>query len=489
MADSKFQDETLQEWGRKLNKIVITRAIEYIYQKILERNVIVIVGPTGSGKSTIAYYAAFRLQKESGYTIIPARQSVDITNYYVQGTKQVFIIDNFIGQYTVDETDVGIWGENEPVLKMILSKNDDTKLILTSRTYIWQPEQYSCLSLDACMCDLLSDPISLLLTERRGICQSYLNQDEVKALKDETLLMKGHIEIVQNLIKNKSIIDFENNEGLKPFVYACENNATAVAKVLLHHCGKWINVNEKYKKRNNGSVLHIVCAKGFVNLVLLLLQNNANIDIQDGSGCTPLHVANSSAVAKALLDGNANINQVDFFGRSPLYIACSTKQERVAKLLIEKKAEINQKAKTESRPLHAACQSESIEIVKILVENGATINSAKPGISPLHEACRVGNESIVNFLIESNASINHKTKDGLTPLHEACIHGHINVTRILLKSKANVNEANKYGSTALSFSNVNGFSTVVDLLLQHGATVNVCDEDKLSPLMSACEED
>ncbi|CAG2223098.1 unnamed protein product [Mytilus edulis] len=278
--------------------------------------------------------------------------------------------------------------------------------------------------------------------------------------------MKGHIEIVQNLIENKSSIDIANNEGLKPFVYACEINATAVAKVLLHHCGKWINVNEKYQKRNNGSVLHIVCAKGFVNLVLLLLNHNAKVDLLDGSGCIPLHVANSSAVVKALLDYNANINQVDFF----------------------EKAEINQKTKTELRPLHAACQSESIEIVKILIENGARINSAKPCISPLHEACRIGNESIVNFLIESNASINHKTKDGLTPLHQACMNDRVIVAKKLLDNKVNVNDESKYGWTALYFSSAKGFRTIVDLLLQHGANVNIWDEDKVSPLMAACKE-
>ncbi|XP_071124008.1 uncharacterized protein [Mytilus edulis] len=751
----EFQIETLQDWTTKLNRIVITRATKFIYEKVRAHKVIVIAGPTGAGKSAIAYYAAFRLKEESGYTIIPARQSVDITNYHVQGTKQVFIIDDFIGRYSVDETAVGLWEKDRPLLEIICSNNDDTKLILTSRTYIWQPERYSCLSLDACMCDLLSDHICLSMTERRDICQSYLNQDEVKALKDETLLMysffpsicssyessekipvesffagpymmieteidnfkinsqisfivlailaikqtiskssfsidnreydelikdvfdesaflqypsknllksslvahtgtyvkhvvendtdnfmfdhetlqkivlrciartliksvikycktevildqlrlnciciaqdnftievmpenedayfkrlvyeldkgwymaifknaqhkdhqfrisflkylkkylphdnrtkiqngfpvlhvvtalgyldyviffmqdnsminqqdsdgniplhlacmKGHNEIVKELVKKKSIINIANNEGLKPFVYACENEAIQVAKVMLHQCAKWINVNEKFPRRKNRTVLHIVSAKGCTHFVLLLLAYKAHVDERDENGCTPLHLASSSAVVKALLDVNANINQVDSFGRSPLYSACSKTQVRVVQLLIEKKAEINPNKKAGLRPLQAACQSGSTDIVKMLVKKGATVNIIKPGISPLHEACTIGNESITNILIATNASVNHKTKDGFSPLHQACMNDHVTVAKILLDNKANINDANKYGWTALLFSSAKGFCTVVDLLVQHGANMNLCDDYKVSPLMAACKED
>ncbi|CAC5359809.1 unnamed protein product [Mytilus coruscus] len=746
----EFQNETLQDWTRKLKRIVKTRATEFIYETVRAQKVIVIAGPTGAGKSAIAYYTAFRLKEENGYTIIPARQAVDITNYHVPGTKQIFIVDDFIGKYTVDETDVGIWEKNGPLLKIIFSNNADTKLILTSRTHIWQPERYKCLGFSAYTCDLLSNKLSLLLTERWGICHSYLNQVDIKALDDDKILMysffpslcssytssenipvdsfftvpyeiiedeinnfkiksqtsfialailaikktipknsfsidnheydelfqdafhesaflqypsknllkssllaltgtyvneaiddfmfihktlqkivlrciantliksvikycetevilnqlrlkcfyvnhdvftievtsenediffrrlvyevgkglnkaifeneqnklpqfrlkflkylkkylsrdywtkiqddnpalhvvsalglkdytsffihdkkminqkdsygniplhlacmNGQTKIVEYLVEKKSFIDIANNLGLKPFACACENNAIAVSKFLLHHCAKWINVNEKYQKRNNGSVLHIACTNGFSDIVVLLLNNKADVNARDRSGCTPLHSASNSAVVKALLEFNPNINAVDSLGRCPVYFACSTKNERVLKLLIEKNAEINQKTIAGLRPIHAACQSGNISIVKMLLEKGAKINSSRPGVVPLHEACRVGNESIINILIESNASVNHKTKDGFTPLHQACIHGHIDVTEKLLANKANVNEANKHGCTALFFSCSKGFRTIVDVLLQHGANVNICDEDKVSPLMVACKE-
>ncbi|XP_071124006.1 CARD- and ANK-domain containing inflammasome adapter protein-like [Mytilus edulis] len=746
-----YNKKILQDWGNKIKKFVITRASEFICKRITTHPVIVIAGPHGAGKSANAYYAAFRLKNENGYTIIPARQPVDIMNYHVPGTKQIFIIDDFIGKYSVDDADIGQWEKHWPLLDSIFSKTDDIKLILTSRTCILQPERCTRLGLGAYTCDFLSCQIRLSLAERWDICQSYLTQVDIKALKDETLMMysffpslcssykssesipvaefftapyqiieeeidnfriksqvcyfalailsiketiskssfsidhheydellhdvfhesdflqcpsknslksslvdfigtyvkvvkngtdyfmfidetlqnivlrcsaryliksaikycktkvllnqirlncfvvqqnvfsievsaeneetyfrrlvlelskgwhkaifeneqnkilkfrlrflkymkrhlqhdtsgriqtgllhvvsalgykdyvifflkdktiinqkdndgniplhlacmNGQTEIVEYLVRKKSSIDVPNNDGLKPFACACIHNNIAVVKFLLHHCSNYINVNEKYRKRNDRSVLHIVSAKGFANIVLLLLEDNADVDGRDEFGCTPLHLARDSTVVNALLAFNANINAIDSYRRSPLYLACGSNNERVIQLLIEKKADINQKAKHGLGPIHAACQSGCIGIVKILLENGSTVNRSTPGIVPLHYACKIGNESITNILIAANASVNHQTKYGETPLHIACMNERVVITQILLDNKANVNEADKYGWTALFVACVKGFRTVVDLLLQHGANVNICDKKNVSPLVVACKE-
>lgn len=171
---------------------------------------IVIAGPAGAGKSANAYYAAFRLKEENGYIIIPARQPVDIINYHVPETKQIFIIDDFIGKYSVDEADIGLWEKNWPLLESIFSNTADIKLILTSRTCIWQPERYERLGLGAYTCDLLSCQIRLSLAERWDICQSYLNQVDVKGLKDETLMMYSFFPSLCSSYKSSEHISVED---------------------------------------------------------------------------------------------------------------------------------------------------------------------------------------------------------------------------------------------------------------------------------------
>lgn len=714
---------------------------------------ILIKGPTGVGKSINAYYVAVELQKKENYTVIPARQSVDIINYHVPGTKQIFIIDDVIGKYAVNETNKILWGENESLMKMMLINNSQTKLILTTRTYVWSVEGHSDLTIPFQTCDFLSDDLKLLLPERLDICKSYINESDTKTLNEEAIMMyscfptlcamyssstklpvehfftvpcqmfedeinnfktksqvrfmalaflairqmiaknsltidnhehdkllqdlfhessflqcpskhllmstlaafKGeyvkeisscfklshgtmqdivlcciantfmisvikycktevilnrvclesikqehdvltirvkreeenayferlvsvlsqglhkevfesthnsypkfrkkfiqyirqyhprenfaktpdgmtvlhvvsglgyddyvsfflrdkqlinikdnagniplhlacksaNLKIVEYLIKNKSLIDIANVEEMKPFFYVCEHGFITAAKYLLHHSAKWIKVNEKYRTKNKRSVLHVVCKNGYTSLAVLLLDNNAEVDVKDADGCTPLHLAchkGNSGTVTALLNYKANVNSIDSFGKTSVYLACSQNHKKVLQLLLDRKAVVNQKTNIGMTPLSISCKNENIDIVNMLLQSGAKVSSHKPGISPLQEACKTGNERLTNILIQSKVSVNHKTKDGITPLHEACMNGHVNITRILLDNKANINETNKYGWTALFFGCSKGFCPMVDLLLQHGANVNICDEDKVSPLMAACKE-
>ncbi|CAG2216107.1 unnamed protein product [Mytilus edulis] len=721
-----FQTETLQDWTSKLAKFVITTATQYIYKCIQENNLILIVGPTGSGKSANAYHVAFRLKEESGYTVIPARQSTDITHCHIPDTKQVFIIDDFIGKFAVDEMNAGLWEQNWSLLNMILSDNINTKLILTIRTYVWQSERYKYLSMSACTCDLLSDKISLSLTERWCICKSYLNQTDMETLKDDTILMysflpslcssymsyessnnisveqflqfllrlsrtkyitlrsnhnheydelvkdvfdesaflqypsksllmsslvaftgsyvkktsdsfmltneklqsivlrsiskllirsvikhcqtevvlnqirldcfieehnvltiaasnenedtyfrrladevggentqmvnkkdsngniplhiacmKGHMKIVKLLVENKSFIDIANKEGLKPFYYACENGYTQIAKYLLHHSSSSINVNEKYKKRNHGSVLHIASAKGFMELVNLLLKFKADANIQDAKGCTPLHLASNITVVRALLNSKANINAVDFlakvlyimpvvnmvkikkeffnsllktmqvsirkqlqdshlfillvnldvfafkanvnainaYGWTALFLVCSEGFREIVLILLKRGANPNIIDKDKVSPLIAACKENHTEVVDILLNSKANVNHCdKDNCSSLFNACKTGDIDLVRVLLRYSADINLADKDMITPLHAACMSN--NNTKLILKlveSNANVNIADKTGQTPLFKSICNGYTDIVDILLRHGASVDIRDKSGFPP--------
>ncbi|CAG2218604.1 unnamed protein product [Mytilus edulis] len=138
----ELQKEILQHWSNVLNKFVITKSAQLLYQKIQEQNVIAIIGPTGTGKSTCAYHVAFRLKNEYNYTIVPAGQPSDIVQYCKPGTNQVFVIDDFIGKYAFDEAEGISWEKIGPLLQKMLSNNDQTKVILTCRKSIWLPAKY-----------------------------------------------------------------------------------------------------------------------------------------------------------------------------------------------------------------------------------------------------------------------------------------------------------------------------------------------------------
>ncbi|CAC5359841.1 unnamed protein product [Mytilus coruscus] len=678
------------------------QATNFIYNSIQVNSVILIVGPTGAGKSANAYHVAFRLKEEHGYTVIPARQSIDVTNYHVPGTKQILIVDDFIGKYAVHEKDVVSWDNNGPLLKMLfigptgagksanayhvafrlkeehgytvipvrqsidvtnyhvpvsfqiiedeiknfktkshvgffalaflaikkkIEKNSLTidnhehdellqdlfhesnllqypsKKILKSTLAAFKGEYVKesdgcfefvhdtmqnmllrCIAKTFIESVIKHSRVEVILNQIRLDCMNeeqnflaihinpesedayfrrlvselnkglhkevfesaqniipqfrvklleYIKQyitlekltkthEEMTALHDVSNLgygdycsffihdkqminvqdnagniplhlacIKGHLKIVEDLVNNDSFIDFANNEELQPFFYACENGFAKVAEYLLQYLAKGIRVNEKYRRKNKRCVLHVVCANGYTNLVKLLLENNAEVDVKDADGSTPLHLAchkGNTRIVSALLHNNANVDVKDSFGKTSVYTACSENNERVLQLLLEKKAVVNQKTISGMTPLSVSCKNENIALVKLLLQNGAKVNSKKQSVVPLHEACKSGNESIINILIQAKASVNHKTKEDITPLHEACRNGHHNVVKLLLDKKAVVNDKDKHGWTALFFSSAHGFHTIVDLLLKKGANLNMFDEDKENPLTLARKE-
>ncbi|CAG2241973.1 unnamed protein product [Mytilus edulis] len=332
--------------------------------------------------------------------------------------------------------------------------------------------------------------------------------------------------VIQHCKTDKILIDIANNEGCKPFVYACENYCTPVAKYLLHHCAKWIHVDEKYPIRNNGSVLHIVSARGYVNLVILLLKHKADVNLQDEHMCTPLHLAKNSAVVEALLHYNANINAVNKLGRSPnkrwfntLHEACRNERLSAVQILLDNQANVNEANKhgwtalfscargcraivdvllqhdanvnicdeDKVSPLVLACKEENTNVVGELLRSKANVNYCdKDKCSSLLVACKTGNVELASLLLRYSADINLADTDMITPLHAACMNN--NNTKLvltLIESNANVNAADKTGQTPLFKSIFNEYTAIVDILLRYGAFIDIYDKSGLSPVAVA----
>jgi len=83
----------------------------------------------------------------------------------------------------------------------------------------------------------------------------------------------------------------------------------------------------------------------------------------------------------------------------------------IMRLLLDKGADINVKGYLGQPPLHIACEARilkrgwgHIELVKLLLEKGAGINdNCMDGKTPLHYACEKKNKEIVNLLLENGA--------------------------------------------------------------------------------------
>lgn len=123
--------------------------------------------------------------------------------------------------------------------------------------------------------------------------------------------------------------------------------------------------------------LHYCCAEGSeeqAKILPVLIQAKADLDIQDGEGKTPLHLAieeNHDQFVDILLWSKANVdlgNLSSNMKNSPLMDAAHEGQCDVALKLILARADINKKGKQDMSALHLAARRGRVKMVQILME-------------------------------------------------------------------------------------------------------------------------
>ena len=211
----------------------------------------------------------------------------------------------------------------------------------------------------------------------------------------------------------------------------------------------WYRILQKQKHgpynhlpAENTSDLLIACYFGLTSVVQLLLWDKPNIDIE---------------------------SKDTKYDQTPLLWASENGYVEVVKLLLDKEADINAANKDGWTPLHGASYYGHIEVIKLLLDKEANVNAAdKDGWTPLHGASSHGHIEVVKLLLDKEADINAANKDGWTPLHGASRNGHEEVVELLLGvSKVKADSKDMWGRTPLSYATEHGHEAIVKFLLKH----------------------
>ena len=126
-------------------------------------------------------------------------------------------------------------------------------------------------------------------------------------------------------------------------------------------------------------------------------------------------------------------------GYTPLMSALTGKEKRIVELLIENGANVNVEDKQGRSPLHLACTFNNLDYCKILIANGANIHKIdEHGNQPLwnatHNAVYEGGDvEIIKLLIKMGADPSHGIDSGITPLSFARDFGSKEIFELLSK--------------------------------------------------------
>ncbi|KAF4961922.1 hypothetical protein FSARC_9963 [Fusarium sarcochroum] len=289
---------------------------------------------------------------------------------------------------------------------------------------------------------------------------------------------------------------------------------------------------EKGTNLRDKTPLHSAVVYSRLSSANLLLDAGADVNQPDGFGHSPLWVAKSAPVMKALLDKGAAIDAKatpggkvlpmqamsqwgsfvaletilgykdyrEYFNETqavyhPVSLAAQSQRQKCLDILLRYDMETNIiDEETEKRsPLWHAINNERIDMCRALLENGANPNFAPDGAqTAFHKAVFAERVDILDLLLEHEADINIKETPGngwsRTPLHAAIDWEDPERAEYLIDHGANPNVHDSDDIWVVFVAAQKGYNNVVRKLVGANADLNsVSDNEKWTPVHAAYE--
>lgn len=195
----------LDEWKKDDHMFVVTKATKYVksFLKYKRKNVVVVTGSSGNGKSSIIHHIALELCFKYGYEVISfVTGPQDIINFRDPTTKQVFVVDDICGKEAINVSLVELWRDHSEKLAKIFEVNEEgknnlsctqmssPKLLVSCRLHLYRDVHVKLLKLTLfkrSQCNLLSTELRLSNAEKNE------NGETIHSRQNVLLLGSGNV--------------------------------------------------------------------------------------------------------------------------------------------------------------------------------------------------------------------------------------------------------------------------------------------------------
>lgn len=512
--------KTLEAWKLVNFKFVGTKASQYVFECIQKHRCVTITASSGVGKTATLRHVALQME-DDGYNVLLVTNPHDIVKFNNPNEKTLFVMDDFCGTYSINQTDLNILEPVMDSIKDLLNRNKTTKIITACRLQVYQDNKFESLSLfRTCVCNLQSKDLCLSQTEKQSIAELYL---DIKSQNISMDCIYDCFPLLCNLysnISNSNITDF--------FQYPFSVYELEIDKLQKNgHFGKYCalalcvmfnnRVEEKrftdetdkeQRRRIKNTCEACRLNRGTSRLILL----------DEMKSLIHTFIKKEKDVYTSIHDKIFDFLAY-YFGKNMIQCViknadCSVIRQR---LLLEKRDNIEQFMTIVPSEYHQMyikrmCDDWSKGKVQDVFKN---INLQIPEIrqrflhyleklvisfqrqlaltcdvdykdTVLFHCCSLGDIPLITWCINHGVDPNQCNVSGESPLLVTAQEGHTEVVELLLDNKVDINKCEKHGISPLFIACYKIRTEIVKLLLSKNATIDKCRDNGESPLFGAC---
>ena len=237
------------------------------------------------------------------------------------------------------------------------------------------------------------------------------DKESVAALLDLPSTIHEGVDLMEGFGKRK---DLEDYKGKTPVSWAIRGNRTGIAKLLIRRGIHPDDMNRHLREASehgNETIARILLQQG---------ADPNQFHAKDTPLKWAIRHEHEE-ILKLLVDKGADVNTFGPDSHAnPLCQACEAGNEAMIRILLGKDADVNVTDESGRTPIHCAIQRGYHTIVTLLLGHGSDVNIAdKTGRTPLHKASERDAEALVKLLLDYGADVNASDHFGLTPLHYA----------------------------------------------------------------------
>lgn len=317
--------------------------------------------------------------------------------------------------------------------------------------------------------------------------ETNLSKDQVQGLLFEAV-RKGNIDEIRQALKLGADINFTNRLlQVAPLHYAVFEKQTSAVKELLEQNAD-INIQDPF----GDTPLHCAVKCQSIDHVKLLLNRGANITIKGYFGYTVLHIAAASGnleIMNEILNrcANSDINILHRSGMTPLCLAYQNGYIDCMKELLNRMADINIRDIDGNTLLHY--KTKNIECIKELLNQRPDINAINnKEETPLFRMVQYDDLICIKLLLDHGANI-HIKSFGTPLLHHAVIHSSIAILKELSRHNLDIDSRDDKGNTALYVAILHNKLEHAKLLMQYGANAELANFEGETPKIIATNAD